>query len=249
MVRRQKNLLEAFNASGVEKHAPKLPGLMPPPAPVAPAPRVKKSSRRAEPVIPRRARIQVDPRRLAIFGGILVVLVIVFFSGRMSGDDVEAQNSSAETGTEPNALLTREAEQWAEAANAPIESPSQAPIQSPVQPQEVAETFHTPDDRAFHDPLNKFTVRVIAFRRDERGQQLAWDCYYYLREEGLPAITPVGQGASVMLYVGASSDRAELERIADYISNMRGPPPQSRAGEFEKAYLVNIENQIVRDER
>ena len=255
MPRRQKNLLEAFSKSGVEKHQPKLPGLEPKPEPAPKPKKVKPKAkapvRRPEPVIPRRSRFDVDPRRLAVLAGVIVVLLIVVAVGRFASNDVAAEGPDPAS----NAMLQREAETWAAtpveepAANAGLPADTNlAETNEGSAPESGADgaSFYTEDDRAFYDPANRFTVRVIEFRNDERGKNLAWNCYYYLRDEGLPAITPLGQGSSIILYVGASSNTGELQKVAEYISGMRGPPPQSRPGEFDGAYLVNIEDQIER---
>lgn len=285
MARRQKNLLEAFRQSGVEKHTPKLPGLEPP-APrrpllpkrdarkVAPEPAAKPAAgpfasdatpaaarperpgrpRRAEPVIPRRRRLDVDPRRLAILGGVLAVLAIVFALGQWLGVDDPADEVRAGGGLADNGMLERElreaesrTERTGPAGRAGSQpAPAAAVESSRTGDASAAGDYYTEDDRAFFDPNNLYTVRVIQFNRDERGQELAWECYYYLRDQGLPAITPLEQGSAIMIYVGASSNVSDLERLAEYVSGLPGPPPRSRPGEFQGAYRVNIEDQVDR---
>jgi hypothetical protein len=229
MARRQKNLLEAFQASSIEGHTPRVPPAEPePPRPV----------RRPEPVVPRRSLAGPGVRRIGFALAVLAGVLLVFWIGRWSADDVQAEAPRAGK-AQPARAPERAKPPVTGAAAGSGAGLAAAPAGEPAREA-------TLDDRRFRDPANLYTVRVIEYRNDERGRQLAWSCYEYLRREGLPVISPIEQGSAVILYVGASSDVPELDAIADFVSQMRGPPPQSRPREFEGAYRVNIDDVIQR---
>jgi hypothetical protein len=188
----------------------------------------------------RRAWTRIDPRRAALLGGAAILLLgLAFWIGRWSSPPVDA-------GERPrNRMLA--AEPRVPPTAAPRETvPSEPATDSAIGGGAAAGNADTADDRAFRNAANQYTVRVIEYRNDERGRELAWACYSYMRKEGLPAIRPIEQGSSIILYVGASSSTEELDGIVEFVSQMRGPPPLSRAGEFKDAFRVNIDRVIRR---
>lgn len=108
------------------------------------------------------------------------------------------------------------------------------------EPQEL-----TPDDLAFLSRGNRFSVRAIQFDADERGERLAYESYLYLREQGLPAVTPLTQGEVLVICVGAEPEQnGRLRDLRTRLHELAGPPPRSEPGAFDSAYIVNISDQI-----
>lgn len=103
----------------------------------------------------------------------------------------------------------------------------------------------TAADLAFLSRENRFSVRAIQFDANPRGSKLALEAYLYLTELGYPAVAPITQGEMLVICVGAEPElNSELRRLRDELRQLPGPPPQSRAGEFDSAYEVNIADQI-----
>jgi hypothetical protein len=101
---------------------------------------------------------------------------------------------------------------------------------------------------AFIDPANTMTIRVIYYTDDEDGQAKAFETATYLGELGFPAMIPVRKGGHVFVCVGAApkKDDPELLRIQRELRLVVGPPPSSNSGDFESAYVYNIDKLIQR---
>ena len=101
---------------------------------------------------------------------------------------------------------------------------------------------------AFMDPANTMTIRVVYYPDDKDGRALAFKTATYLDELGFPAMIPVRKGGNVFVCVGAApkKDDPELLRIHREIRLVVGPPPSSNSGDFDSAYVYNIDNLIQR---
>lgn len=113
------------------------------------------------------------------------------------------------------------------------------------KPVPVKDSGLTAADRAFLSLDNRLSVRAIQFSSDKDGKARAEAIYYYLREQGLPAVVPIDQGDITVICVGAEPSRnQEIERIRSALHALAGPPPLNEPGAFGSAYFVNIEDQI-----
>jgi hypothetical protein len=238
MSRRRKNMLEAFRASAIEGHTPRVPSQeVSAGGPFAPAKRDPEPPRARSSSTGGSSDAVTLVRRVApLLVGVAMLIGVAFWVGRLSSDQVDAR----EVAEHPqNRMLPRE-------GGARVAEGAAAAPQAPSPGVDASSGEGTLDDERFLDPANLYTVRVIEYRRDERGVDLARNCYAYLRRQGLPAIWPVEQGSALILYVGASSDLKELESLTRYVAELPGPPPLSRPREFEGAYRVNIDDVVYR---
>lgn len=106
----------------------------------------------------------------------------------------------------------------------------------------------TADDRAFLDPKNRYTLRVLTCDSTPLGRDLAVASYRHLRAMGLPAIVPFLVGDSYYLCVGAVPSTKD-PRLADWKARLReldGPPPQNEPRPYASAFAVNIDDVVER---
>lgn len=101
---------------------------------------------------------------------------------------------------------------------------------------------------AFMNPANTQTIRVIYYADDEDGRAKAFQTATYLGGLGFPAMIPIRKGDHVFVCVGAApkKDDPELLRIQRELRLVVGPPPSSNSGDFESAYVYNIDRLIKR---
>jgi hypothetical protein len=245
VVQRQKNLLEAFRASAREESA-------------APT---NQSAATGGPFVdeaaPERApRAGLSPAarvRILVALAVLALVWVAWELGRSSARPAEAAGarSARSTPSGPSGVGAAPPATAREERTLGEPSAGARPEEDAAQGASGAaklwgEREPTRWDKAFADPTNSMSVRVIEYKNTEQGRRLAYDCYQYLLREALPAVWPIQQGSSLILYVGASSDKKVLEDLKQHVSKLAGPPPLSRSGEFADAYLVNIDDWVAR---
>jgi hypothetical protein len=132
------------------------------------------------------------------------------------------------------------------AATDPVAS---APHGSPVAGSAGAEDGYTADDLAFLDKRNRVTLRAITFDATSLGQQKALKSYLHLRSQGIPAVAPFVVGDLTLICVGAAPSvrDPELARLRERLLTLPGPPPQAEPTPYASAFLVNIEDLVLRD--
>jgi hypothetical protein len=236
-------MLEAFKASSEEpvsstqEGAPSQPHSAP-----APAKRSKAGGGLPD----------VAPELFAVVLGVLVVGS--FFLGRWSvGTSVQASSGvsdlSSETAEEPiffeAARGAREPESR-ETELRPVEGSKPQPVAK--ERVDVSKSALEVNHEAFMDPANTMTIRVIYYTDDDDGRAKAFQTATYLGELGFPAMIPVRKGGHVFVCVGAApkKDNPELLRIQRELRLVVGPPPSSNSGDFESAYVYNIDKLIKR---
>ena len=105
------------------------------------------------------------------------------------------------------------------------------------------------NNAAFMNPKNTHTVRAVYYdEKSGNAQALALKTATYLSERGFPAMVPVRKGGYVFVCVGAAPawNDEDLMRIQRELRLIPGPPPSSRSGDFESAYIDKIEKLIQR---
>jgi hypothetical protein len=241
MAHRQKNLLEAFNASAaIEKsesdHTPDSSAAGGPFAPEAkPATQAAPPALLTDEVKPSLVETLLHPENR---GGLLVLvalgLTLAFLAGRASVGRVEAEESSTP-------VASREPEK----ARATLPSPSGSPAaEAPAEP-ELSQEAQTPAERALLDPENRYTIKLVEYSNSERDEELAWETFYYLEDQGLPAAV-LGRGQRLFIVLGAARQQAELDDLLQQAKTMKGPPPRNKKAEFFDAYVDKIDKFIQR---
>jgi hypothetical protein len=165
---------------------------------------------------------------LAIVGAtiVLAVMLVLKFSGPSSDGEVAHAGVSG-TATD---------------ASTPSANPAAKTPASGLDPA----AGQTDDDKAFLDPRNKFTVRLLQYVNTPANVKLARETYRYLRTEGVLAVQPIqsGDGKSIYLCAGADRKREDLNVMCEFIKRMRGPDKKTLP--FSDAYIENIERLINR---
>ena len=235
MAHRQKNLLEAFNASAaIEKSESERtsdssaaggPFALETQPAVQSAPDVK----------PGLAESLLHPENR---GGLLVLaglgLTLAFLAGRASVRRVEAEEDPALPGT-------RAPEQ----VRAALPTPGAAPATQATAEPELSQEPRTQAERALLDPENRYTIKLVEYSNSERDEELAWEAFYYLEDQGLPAAV-LGRGQRLFIVVGAARQQAQLDDLLQRAKTMKGPPPRSKKAEFFDAYVDKIDKFIQR---
>ena len=237
-------MLEAFQASSEEPNSSTQEGT-PSQSRQASAPAVRTKASGGLP--------DVAPELFAVVLGVLVVGS--FFLGRWSVS-TSVQASSGEVATQPSKmgeepLFVNAGGGFTEPVEPVIEPRVSEPAKSPSAPTQGAETSRNPlevNHEAFMDPVNTQTIRVIYYSDDDDGRAKAFQTATYLAELGFPAMIPVRKGGHVFVCVGAApkKDDPELLRIQRELRLVVGPPPSSNPGDFESAYVYNIDRLITR---
>lgn len=239
MSNRKRNMLEAFQASAQEaqgEHTPHATGGAG--GPFTEEPREVQRPSRPEPEVQPdlvASSIPSLPQALArlpmapISGAALVVLMITFWLGYLAGSvpTVEA----AERETDGNFEFTEREVPVVRRENSP------APVSS-------AASTDTPYDQSFHSMWEDgITLRVAAYDRNERNEDLAWEVYDYLLEQRMPVVTPVKTAKNIFIFVGAARSVSELGTLEDRVRKLEGP----KGGQpFGDAYPVNIKDYVQR---
>jgi hypothetical protein len=251
MAYHKKNLLEAFQASAAADKAkaaedaasgaakaggPFAQGTGLPPAP-KPAPPQPQPQAQPEPEPPRPARPawgRDGLQRLIVLQ--LVITVAAFFLGRASVSRVDASEPSE--GEPVQAAM-------APSGSAPSE-PQSAPQPEPQEGSgaEVDREPGTPHERALLDPANRYTVKLVEYRKG-RDDDAALSTLQFLLDQGLPAVAQV-QGGRLFILLGAAPTQSELDDLLETAQTMSGPPPLSKPAEFADAYVVGIDRLGIR---
>jgi hypothetical protein len=102
----------------------------------------------------------------------------------------------------------------------------------------------TPHERALLDPVNRYTVKLVEYRKG-RDDDAALTTLAYLLEQGLPAVAQV-QGGRLFILLGAAPTQADLDDLLETAKTISGPPPLSKPAEFADAYVVGIDRLGIR---
>lgn len=191
-----------------------------------------------------------SPRTMLLVVGILVAMVVVFQLGRDLGSSTEASepaDSPVTRGDDPRGSTERGSKDAG--SNAPATgAPSAAKDETSEKPASAADL--SDDDRAFLSLDNNWTVIAISFDNNERGRKLAIETYHHLRDQGLPAISPLTRGNYYTICVGAEPNRnAAIEKVRADLRKLAGPAPRNEKGAYSDAYFANIEDLVDPDLR
>ena len=164
-----------------------------------------------------------------------VVALGVFLLVRMNSDPAEARDRFAETPSGPGVL----------------EHGSDTALSGGgdfAQKNRAAAKMGSEDDRAFMDPANKYTIRLIQYDANEQNLERARATAEHLRrKEGLPIVGPISMGQILVLAAGHSPRISELDGLLKHVKALPGPPPQEKSRPFATAYVVNIDDVVKRD--
>ena len=258
MVVRKKNLLDAFREAAPEgKRASELPQ-----APAGPAGGPFASSARAQPSGPGPSASVPPPRRpesrpandfeipempsmfrQALADKTLRVIVVLvgviglgaFLIGRLNGGPAQAADPSTGAAAGPGVL-----------ARGSGAVPSAG--RDFAEKNHAAAKMGSEDDRAFMDPANKYTIRLIQYDSNEQNLERARLTAEHLRrKEGLPIVGPISMGNILVLCAGHSAKIADLDALLKHVKPLPGPPPQDKGKPFATAYVVNIDDVVKRD--
>ena len=235
MTPRQKNMLEAFQASSNES-SPESDG---PSQETNTAPTMRKKAKVGLP--------DVAPEVFAVTFSALIIGA--FFLGRWSvGGAVQAAPetaSGAEAAVIQPALVMSEPEELEPLSSEPerTEAPAPAPVSEPVSMSLMEQ--HT---KAFMDKANMVTLRVIYYGDDEQGQRRAYQTAMHLEEMGFPVVNPIVKGDYVYVCVGAAPSKSDpdLMRYQRELQLVPGPKPYGKPGDYASAFPYNIDKLINR---
>jgi len=265
MVVRKKNLLDAFREAAPEgRRASGNPQSPPPPAggpfasPVRSVPiadsRPPSATPRTPAALPPRApepraaseleipeipsmfqQVLADKTLRAVFVVAGLVALGAFLIGRMSADPTEAAERHSPAPTGPGVL--EHGSDAAPAAGGDF-----------AQKNRAAAKMGSEDDRAFMDPANKYTIRLIQYDANEPNLERARATAEHLRrKEGLPIVGPISMGQILVLAAGHSPKISDLDALLKHVKALPGPPPQEKSRPFATAYVVNIDDVVKRD--
>jgi hypothetical protein len=265
MVVRKKNLLDAFREAAPEgkrasepsrqsapgsssspssvggpfasqpSNPPPGPSSRPPARPPEDSPEIDFESTR----IPSTLELAFADRTLRAVVGIVALIVLgAFVVGRMNADPTEAADGSAradDRSSGPGVI---------ERAGASSTSAGGDLVQRNVASAKMG----TEDDRAFMDPANKVTIRLIQYDNTETNLELARTTAEHLRRrEGLPVVGPISMGKILVLAAGHAPRIDDLQGLLKHVKTLPGPPPQEKRQPFADAYIVNIDDVVKRD--
>jgi len=242
MVLRKKNLLDAFRQATPQGRQP-APASSPSPAgakdPFAP---VATGAPRVEPVVSGEpaANAQVGPESL--FSGrrlraVVIVATVIglggYFAGRFAAKPTRAAGDPAPGSVE------------ADPATGAL-SDGRAAGENLVERNQAAARMGSAVDKAFMDPANRFTIRLIQYKNDAAGQQRAQETAEYLAKQAIPVVSPISLGKNVILCADAKPRTEDLARLLKHVKQISGPPPQSEPTPYSSAYVVNIDDVVKR---
>jgi hypothetical protein len=163
----------------------------------------------------------------------LLAIACAFFLGRASARIASAAGSGGTAQDHPPAVETPPNAQ-------PASSVQAAPPAASAPSANADRAARTPAELALLDPKNVWTIKMVDYKNNDYEQRLALDTLAYLTQQGLPAAT-VRNGGHIYLVVGAAPTQIALDSLALQCKTMKGPPPKSKEGEFQTAYLERIE--------
>src|SRR5882672_4088573 len=236
MTQRNKSLLEAFKASGAIGSTPPaaaqapVPPAAPPSAPAAPS----ASPVRVSLTDPRPARSIVLLRsQLQLLGAVAALAVVcAFLLGRAS---VRIAAAAGDGGAAPENPTGSEQQPATQPANS-----TQGATPPATSSPNVDRTAHTAAELALLDPKNVWTVKLVDYKNNDYEKRLALDTFAYVTQQGLPAAI-VANAGHIYILVGAAPTQIALDSLVLQCKTMKGPPPKSKDGEFQTAYLDRIE--------
>jgi hypothetical protein len=159
-------------------------------------------------------------------------VVVAFLLGRASSRGVEASGASQV----PAELTSPQAQQ-----------PAASPTTTGVPPNSGASNVaadpnpRSAVEQALYDTRNVYTIKVCDYVYNDTNKDLATKAMIYLIEQhGVPACG-VTFGTRLFILAGAAPSKADLEELLGRIRKLDGPPPRSKAEEFETAYPEKID--------
>jgi hypothetical protein len=178
-----------------------------------------------------------DKTLRAVVAVVALIALGAFLAGRMSADPTQAADSgsAATTSSGPGLIERRQGT-----------SPSTG--KNLAEKNLAAAKMGTEDDRAFMDPANKYTIRLIQYDNTEANLERAQATAEHLRrKEALPVVGPISMGKILVLTAGHSPKIADLGSLLKHVRGLHGPPPQDKGLPFADAYVVNIDDVVKRD--
>ena len=224
---RERPRVESQPADGAPRASSALP-------PKPPAPRPASEFEIPEmPSMFRQALADKTLRAVTVIAG--VIALAAFLIGRLTADPTQAAGSEAGAPSGPGVL--ERASGAAPSAGRDL-----------AQKNHAAAKMGSEDDRAFMDPANKYTIRLIQYDASEPNLERAHATAEHLRrKEGLPIVGPISMGNVLVLCAGHAPKIADLDALLKHVKPLPGPPPQAKARPFATAYVVNIDDVVKRD--
>lgn len=253
MVARHKNLLEAFRQSAPEGRAAASLKVAPPANTGGPfaggagigstGPRLGFGEAPRRPLL--RRALGDRTVQLALLGGAIALLVVFALRGDRPAEAGAAGPGSPGETVQAGMFARGVAAEGNRPAGA---SGAEGTAPDPARANEVSAQLGTPEDQAFHDLANDYTVQVVGYKNDENGLKHARATVAWLRKEGYPAVQPIrtGNGKWILVCVGAKPKRQDLETLVEFVRGLRGPPPQAKEPPFKSAFVVRIDDVLKR---
>lgn len=258
MVARKQNLLEAFRAAAPESRAAQKRNPTAPPAvggPFAPPkPTAEREGTRLqffEPQRPSLVQRMLHDRAVQLAVLLAAVAVAAAFLFKRGSTTADAAGATAGDHAAQSAPPTS----WDGVSNpALIPTPTTKQGTPPTEPKSAKTPLATPPtnasehDKAFWNLENKYTVRVAQYDNDENGLKAARAAVTYLLRDGYPAVQPIqsGDGAALIVCVGALPKAKDLDPLLKDLRLLRGPAPQPKKPPFRDAYVVGIDDVLRR---
>lgn len=221
-------------------------------SPAAPRRPERPVQRELEELDRRIAEARAERPRTALLALQGLALVVAFLLGRFTasgpvqaesgspegaGDlDLEPSAGAAPTGERPSGAA---ADGGTPLAGAPRRTSRELLEEVPGSALLEAGPDPKVDDRAFQDPANTHTVKVIEYVDSANNLDRAFRVYDDLRLSGLPAVTPLRYRGSLIVFVGAAPGADLLAGLLERVR--RSPDPDGREGAYASAYVVPLE--------
>ena len=115
-----------------------------------------------------------------------------------------------------------------------------------VEKNQAAARLGNPNDAAFMDLVNLYTVRLAQYNNDESGMQKAVETADFLRKQAIPVVSPIARGKAIILAAGAKPRTSDLGALLKVVQGQHGTGGQEKQLPFASAYIEKIDALVQR---
>ena len=115
-----------------------------------------------------------------------------------------------------------------------------------VEKNQAAARLGSPNDQAFMDLQNRFTVRLAQYNNDPEGMKKATETADFLRKQAIPVVSPIAKGKAIILAAGAKPRASDLGALLKIVQAQHGSGGQQKDLPFASAYIENIDALVQR---